>query len=54
MDWTDPLVVRWGPGDHINRPTLDNVRDAGLCIETVVPLAPTGVVRLIIATPSQE
>lgn len=51
MDWMDPLVVRWGPGDHINRRTLDNVRNAGLYIEEAISLAPMGLVQLVVARP---
>ncbi len=49
MDRADPLVYRWGTGAHINRRTLDNVRKAGLHIDQVTSLAPTGLVRLIVA-----
>ncbi|MDR7485521.1 MAG: methyltransferase domain-containing protein [Armatimonadota bacterium] len=50
MDWLDPFIVRlWGA--HISRRTLENVRAAGLEVETVEDLAPLGMVRLIVARP---
>lgn len=48
MDWLDPIVLRL-LGPHINRRTVDNVLAAGLDIETVEGLTPSGIVRLIIA-----
>ena len=46
MDWLDPIVVRL-LGPHINRRTVANVMAAGLDIETVEDLTPSGIVRLI-------
>ena len=48
MDWLDPVVVRV-LGAHISRRTVDNVRAAGLEIDTLEDLAPLGMVRLIVA-----
>lgn len=48
MDWLDPIAVRL-MGPHINRRTVANVTAAGLDIETVEDLTPSGIVRLITA-----
>jgi ubiquinone/menaquinone biosynthesis C-methylase UbiE len=48
MDLLDPLVFRL-MGPHINRNTVDNVRQAGLVIEQVEELDPFGVFKLIVA-----
>ncbi len=48
LDLLDPLISRlWGA--HINRDTLENVRTAGLEVEAVEPLDPTGIFKLITA-----
>ncbi len=50
MDWLDPLIVRlWGA--HINRPTVENARRAGLEIDRVEHLGPMQMVKLIVARP---
>jgi ubiquinone/menaquinone biosynthesis C-methylase UbiE len=48
MDLLDPLVVRV-MGAHINRRTADNVREAGLVVETERDLLRSGLVKLIVA-----
>jgi ubiquinone/menaquinone biosynthesis C-methylase UbiE len=48
MDWVDPLAVRMGAG-HINRHTVENVRQAGLQTERIESLMRSGLVRLIVA-----
>ena len=48
FDRLDPLVSRAGP--HINRRTVDNVRDAGLTIESEDNLF-SDILKLIVATP---
>ncbi|MFB0546418.1 MAG: class I SAM-dependent methyltransferase, partial [Anaerolineae bacterium] len=53
MDLLDPLVVRL-MGPHINRRTVDNVRQAGLEIERVEHLTGGGLVKLIIAFPARS
>jgi len=50
MDWFDPLAVRMGAG-HINRHTVENVRQGGLEIEPVENLTSNGLVKLIVARP---
>lgn len=50
MDLLDPLVVRL-MGPHINRRTVEAVRQAGLEIEEVQDLASLGLVKLIVARP---
>jgi hypothetical protein len=50
MDMLNPIVVRI-LGANINRRTVDNVRRAGLTIEREEDLAPTGLVKLIVARP---
>jgi ubiquinone/menaquinone biosynthesis C-methylase UbiE len=50
MDMVDPIVSRvWGA--HINRRTVENVKQAGLDIERIEHLDPMGMVRLIVAKP---
>lgn len=50
MDLIDPVISRlWGA--HINRRTIENVKQAGLDIETVEHLGPMGMVKLIVAKP---
>lgn len=50
MDLADPVISRlWGA--HINRRTIENVKQAGLDIETVEHLGPMGMVKLIVAKP---
>lgn len=51
MDLLNPLVVRLS-GANINRCTVQNVRRAGLNLESVTDLGPLGVVKLIVACPS--
>ncbi|RME71068.1 MAG: class I SAM-dependent methyltransferase [Chloroflexi bacterium] len=51
MDWFNPLAIRI-TGANINRRTVENVRRAGLIIESVTPLGPLNVVRLIEARPA--
>ncbi len=53
MDLLDPLVVRL-MGAHINRRTVDNVRQAGLIVERVEDLVPSGLVKLIVARVAPE
>lgn len=48
MDLLDPVAVRL-MGPHINRRTVDNVRQAGLELERVENLSANGLVRLIVA-----
>ena len=48
FDRLDPLVSRAGP--HINRRTVDNIRDAGLTIESEDNLF-SDILKLIVATP---
>ena len=48
MDWLDPWAVRRGAG-HINRHTVETVRQAGLEVERVEDLALDGLVKLIVA-----
>jgi ubiquinone/menaquinone biosynthesis C-methylase UbiE len=50
MDLLDPLVLRV-MGPHINRRTVENVREAGLEIERITELAPGGLVKRIVAQP---
>lgn len=50
MDLLNPIIVRvWGA--NINRPTVENVRQAGLEIERIEHLGPMKMVKLIIARP---
>ena len=51
FDLLNPLAVRL-TGANINRRTVENVRRAGLMIESVENLAPRGIVKLIVATPA--
>ncbi len=53
MDLLNPLVVRL-MGANINRRTVENVRQAGLIIEKVADMLPSGLVKLIVAQVSQE
>ncbi len=48
MDLLDPLVVRM-MGPHINRVTTENVKNAGLNIESIEELAAGGLVKMIVA-----
>lgn len=48
MDLFDPLVLRL-MGPHINRRTVENVKEAGLEVEGVEELAVGGLVKLILA-----
>jgi len=48
MDFVNPLVVRL-MGANINRQTVDNVRAAGLQIESVEDLGMGGIFKLIVA-----
>lgn len=49
MDWANPAVMVIGPA--INRRTLENIRKAGMEIETVENLAMGGILKLIVARP---
>ncbi|MBI4268161.1 MAG: class I SAM-dependent methyltransferase [Chloroflexi bacterium] len=51
MDWAD-AITSWLMGPHINRRTLDNIRKAGLEIETVENLAMGGIMKFIVARKS--
>jgi ubiquinone/menaquinone biosynthesis C-methylase UbiE len=52
-DLFNPIFVRlWGA--NLNRRTLANVRQAGLEIERVETLAPSGLVKLIVAHPMRS
>jgi len=53
FDLFNPLVVRLF-GFNINRRTLENVRRAGLEIETIRDLSKGGIVKLIMARPSAD
>ncbi len=50
MDFLNPLIVRL-TGANINRPTLENIRKAGLEVEEERELSPAGIVKLIVAKP---
>lgn len=52
MDWLNPLTVHM-LGDHINRDTVDNVRQAGIHITEVADLS-GDIVRLIVGKPSNR
>ncbi|MGB8648413.1 MAG: class I SAM-dependent methyltransferase [Anaerolineae bacterium] len=53
MDLLNPLVVRlWGA--NINRRTVENVKRAGLEIESIADLGPMQMVKLIVARPNKE
>jgi ubiquinone/menaquinone biosynthesis C-methylase UbiE len=50
MDWLNPLIVRlWGA--HLNRRTVENVKQAGLEIDDIQDLGPMQMVKLIVAKP---
>lgn len=50
MDWLNPFVVRlWGA--NINRRTIQNVKEAGLEIESVENMDAMGMVKFIVARP---
>lgn len=51
FDLLNPLAVRL-TGANINRKTVENVQRAGLQIESIENLAPSGIVKLIMATPA--
>lgn len=52
MDWLNPFVVRlWGA--NINRRTIENVKKAGLEIETLENMDPMRMVKFIIARPNK-
>ncbi len=53
LDVINPLVVR-AMGFNVNRRTLDNLRRAGCTIERAEALAPSGLVRLIVARPNGQ
>lgn len=53
MDFLDPLVVR-AMGPHINRHTVEIVRQTGLKLERVEELTPAGLIKLIIAQPCSD
>jgi ubiquinone/menaquinone biosynthesis C-methylase UbiE len=50
MDVINPLAVRI-QGANINRPTVDNVRSAGLQIQRMEELSVQGIFKLIVARP---
>lgn len=50
FDLLNPIAVRL-TGANINRRTVENVRRAGLEIERLENLTPSGIVKLIVATP---
>jgi phosphatidylethanolamine/phosphatidyl-N-methylethanolamine N-methyltransferase len=52
MDFLNPLVVRV-VGANINRRTVENVRAAGLVLESVEDLTTNGLVKLIQARPNK-
>lgn len=52
FDLLNPVAVRL-TGANINRKTLENVRRAGLRIESAESLAPCGIVKLIVASPQK-
>ena len=52
MDFINPAFRAIGPA--INRRTLDNIRAAGLVIETVEDLAMGGIMKFIVARPGKE
>ena len=52
MDLLDPIISRlWGA--HINRRTIENIKHAGIGIESVEHLGPMQMVKLIVATPTK-
>lgn len=53
FDLLNPVAVRL-TGANINRKTVENVQRAGLQIESVENLAPSGIVKLIVATPKRS
>jgi len=53
FDLLNPLVVRLF-GFNINRRTVENVRRAGLEIETIRDLSRGGIVKLIVARPGAD
>jgi len=53
MDLFDPLVVRL-IRPHINRRTVDNVRQAGLILERLEDLDTRGIFKLIVARSENE
>lgn len=53
MDLVNPLAVRMS-GANINRPTVRNVKSAGLTVVSVEDLARQGIFRLIVARPGGE
>lgn len=53
MDWINSITSRM-MGPNINRRTLDNIRKAGLEIETVENLAMGGIMKFIIARKGEE
>jgi ubiquinone/menaquinone biosynthesis C-methylase UbiE len=53
FDLLNPLIVRL-TGANINRRTMENVERAGLKIESLEDLAPSGLVKLIVAVPERR
>ena len=51
FDWLDPVVSRSGP--HINRRTMDNIRNAGFAVEREDNLM-SDVLKLVVARPSSR
>jgi ubiquinone/menaquinone biosynthesis C-methylase UbiE len=53
MDWLNPLIVRIY-GANVNRRTVENVKRAGLDVESVEHLGPMQMVKLIVARPNKR
>jgi ubiquinone/menaquinone biosynthesis C-methylase UbiE len=53
MDLLNPLFVRLS-GPSINRRTLDNLRTAGMDVDTVEDMAMGGILKFIIASPAKN
>jgi ubiquinone/menaquinone biosynthesis C-methylase UbiE len=53
FDLLNPIAVRL-TGANINRRTVENVQRSGLKIESVENLTPSGIVKLIVATPERS
>jgi hypothetical protein len=53
MDWLNPLVVCM-MGANINRFTVDNVRKAGIKIESIEELSMGGIFKMIVASANKK
>ncbi len=53
MDWLNPIVVRM-MGANINRYTVENVRKAGLEIESIEELSMGGIFKMIVARVNEK